>query len=84
MAQGKTLLPFARDVLFVSLYESCKHRKDAINDASAITDIVVNQLLKECTDGVVMRDRITATAYLALSRFDEIAATFYRAYHPTA
>src|ERR1700731_3135221 len=38
---------FSGTKLLISIYESCKHRKSAPEDARALTDTVINLLLKQ-------------------------------------
>ena len=74
--------PFLRDKLFLSVYESLKHRKTALRDATALTDTIISLVLIHVKDGVVGRDDIGRTSVDVLSRFDKIAATYFTAYHP--
>lgn len=72
--------PFYRDKLFISIYESLKHRKAALTDATALTDTVLLHL-QPVINGTVDRDRIVSTVLGVLQRFDKVAATHYGAYH---
>jgi transcriptional repressor NrdR len=75
------LYPFMRDKLFISLYESCRHRPTALEDATALTDTVVSQILKQQGSmGVIDRDTIKSAAQQVLNRFDSVASTYYGAY----
>jgi len=76
------LQPFSRDKLLLSLYISCKHRKSALEDASALADTVIRKLLDKARDGTLDSQMITDTAQVALNRFDKAASTHYAAYHP--
>jgi len=78
----KELDPFSRDLLFVSIFESCKHRKTALDDASALALTIIGELIKIVEDGSLERDTIVAVAAAVLERFDAAAATMYAAYHP--
>lgn len=80
---GRKLTPFHRDQLFITIYESCKHRPDAIGAAGSLTQTVINMLLTEQQNGVVKRSQIVERTHQVLSRFDPTAATVYAAYHPT-
>lgn len=80
----RQLMPFSRDLLFVSVFESCKHRSDALGDASALTLTIIGQLLPHVQDGVLERDTVVAVASAVLERFDKAAATMYGAYHPVS
>lgn len=74
--------PFSRDKLFISIHESCKHRKDATEAAAALTDTIINQILPTIHQGVITRGDIILIAKRVLARFDKAAATHYNAYHP--
>lgn len=82
MVKSKTLLkPFNRDLLFATLYESCKHRPTGLRDATSLTQNVISQVIKKQKSGIVERDDIALAAHLALKRIDKVAAVFYAAYH---
>jgi transcriptional regulator NrdR family protein len=84
-ANSAKLLPFSRDKLFMSLYESCKHRPAALSDASSLTTTIISGLLKDQPQaGLLHRKHIAQTAHHLLSRFDKTAASVYLAYHPQA
>src|SRR5438067_830874 len=51
--------PFNRDKLFLSLYNSLKHRPSALNDASALTDTVIQKLRSEVRNGSIRAQTIT-------------------------
>ena len=74
--------PFNRDLLFISMYESCKHRSTAAQDASALVQTVLSLLQPQIVEGVLNRDQIAETTATVLERFDQAAATMYKAYHP--
>ena len=76
------LLPFSRDKLLLHIYESCRHRKTAIADAAALTDVIIADLLRLRHGGVLERSQIVEMAHALLHRFDQTAATVYAAYHP--
>jgi transcriptional regulator NrdR family protein len=80
-ANGR-LKPFMRDQLFISLYESSKHRPKAVQAASYLTDTVLSKLVAGQKDAVLDRDEIVRTTHEVLKRFDRTAATIYLAYHP--
>jgi transcriptional regulator NrdR family protein len=76
------LAAFSRDKLYISIYEACRHRESAVRDATALTLVVVGDLLKHIKDGQLARDELTIITHRALKRFDTAAATYYTAYHP--
>lgn len=78
----KQLTPLQRDKLLISLYDSCKHRVTAYDDATALTKTCLSDIIQASTDGVIERNAIVAIVSSVLDRFDEVAATMYRAYHP--
>jgi transcriptional repressor NrdR len=75
------LQPFSRDRLFASIYESCKHRSQAADDAAALTKTVISTILQQQHEGNVLRDVIVRTTHQTLQLFDPTAAAVYSAYH---
>src|SRR5664279_3068123 len=45
--------PFSRDKLFISIYNSCKHRKSAQADASGLTDTIISRLYPHISDASI-------------------------------
>lgn len=82
MSNNGSLQPFLRDRLFADVYDSLKHRKTALKDATGLTDTIVSIALNDTRDGVISRDEISKTCASVLGRFDKIAATYFTAYHP--
>jgi transcriptional regulator NrdR family protein len=77
------LEPFLRDKLFVSIYDSCKHRPTALRDAGNLTQQIIARLLStQDRPGLIHPDTIVNTSIDVLKRFDRAAATTYAAYHP--
>jgi transcriptional regulator NrdR family protein len=76
------LQAFQRDKLFLSVYDSLKHRKTALRDATELTDTVLHKLHPHMKDAVVFKDVITETVHVTLAHFDKAAATHYAAFHP--
>jgi transcriptional repressor NrdR len=74
---------FQRDVLFVSMLDSLKHRKTAVSDATALTDAALAKLTV-CMDstGAIDRDSLAFQVQLLLHRFDPAAGVQYAAFHP--
>lgn len=82
MSQGKKLVPFRRDALFLSVYESCKHRPSALIDASNLTGQILSKLLQSGdSTALISRTRLVATTGEVLKAFDKTAAAVYAAYH---
>jgi len=81
LLRNGALQPFSRDKLFLSLYESCKHRKTALADASALTDTVIKRLSQLVQSGRLEARTIAHSAQVALHRFDTAASVHYQAFH---
>ena len=75
------MLPFNRDKLFLSLYECCKHRKTASEDAAALTDTIIKKVAPNVNNGVVDMRTVAQVSLVALNRFDKAAGVQYQAYH---
>lgn len=78
----RQLKPFSRDKLYLSVFKSCGHRPDAVDDAGMICDTIIKKLAGQTINGVLPSDRIKQLALVALSRFDKAAGMNYSAYHP--
>lgn len=72
--------PLSRDVLFVSLIDSLKHRESAVEDASYLTDTILARILA-LKSPKVMTSIIIDAAYKALKNFESTAAAVYKAMH---
>lgn len=81
---GKRLAPFLKEKLLLSVYKSCGHRPDALEEAIALTQTIVAQLLPRPNGGLIDKTEIVDITAQTLERFDSRAATFYRAYHPAS
>ncbi len=75
------LTPFLRDKLLVSIYNSCRHRSDALQDAGALTDTVIGKLSEVADEGVIYPDKLSELVHAILLSFDQVAATHYKAFH---
>lgn len=73
--------PFSRDKLFISVYESCRHRKNAVTDAGHLTDTIMNKAFTTIQGGVIQRGAIEKFAITILKRFDKVAMVHYQAYY---
>lgn len=75
--------PFSQETLFISVYESCKHRPNAAITAAAITKTITGKLLGSLKgESSVNRGQLIGLVLATLKRFDKTAATVYAAYHP--
>jgi transcriptional regulator NrdR family protein len=74
--------PFVRENLLQSLYESLKHRSQALTEALDLTDTVITQLLPQMQQGSLSRTTVIETTEKILKRFDKVGAVTYLAFHP--
>ena len=77
-----SLEPFLRDNLLMSVYDSLRHRKSALTDATDLTATILSNVYDLADNGVVEREAIVAVTATVLERFDKVAATHYKAFHP--
>ncbi len=82
-SQGQ-LQAFQRDKLFMSIFDSLKHRKTALEDATALTDTVISRLYPYMQEVTLEKRVIIETTVESLQRFDKVAATHYEAFHPAS
>ncbi len=75
-------VPFEREQLLQSLYDSLKHRPQALRDALGLTDTVIAQLLPLVNQASLQRNQVVRTTQQVLKRFDRAAAVQYSAFHP--
>jgi transcriptional regulator NrdR family protein len=75
------MLPFERDRLFLSLHRSLQHRVSARQDAAALTQTVIDKLLKQKITGPISNRTIIQHVQVALNRFDSAASVHYQAFH---
>ncbi len=78
----KSEVPFSEDTLFVSIYECCKHRLDAIESARYLTHNIIAKLQHNLKSPVIERDYLINKAVTALRHYDRAASVQYAAYHP--
>jgi transcriptional regulator NrdR family protein len=76
------LIKFSRDHLFISIHESCKHRKGAIDDATALTQTIISKLSTGMEKGVISISDIKIVTLSVLQNFDTTAAAVYTGLHP--
>lgn len=82
-SKNKTLLPFNRDALFVSLLDCCRHRADALQESASLATLVIRRLTQQAHDqpGLISREALVKTTHQTLLPFDETAAALYYALH---
>ncbi len=79
-AEG-SLRPYNRDQLLMDVYEACKHRNKAAEDAQALTLTITAEIVRQLNpDGTIEHSKVLAIAKTILGRFDPVAATVYEAY----
>jgi transcriptional regulator NrdR family protein len=75
------LSAFSRDKLFLSIHDSCKHRKDAIEDASALTLNIIGKLSGFSATGEILREELIGIVMDVLTKFDSTAANVFAGLH---
>jgi transcriptional regulator NrdR family protein len=75
------LEPFSRDKLFLSIYESCKHRSTAIDDATAIALDITGRLSGITDTGVIQQTDLIRITTEVLGNFDRTALAVYKGLH---
>ena len=78
---SKALEPFNFNKLYISIYESLKHREKAIIEAEHLTNTIINSLSKIAMDGYINIDSLQNEAFNVLDKFDNIGALHYKAYY---
>lgn len=73
--------PFSRNKLFISIYLACKHRKDALSAADALTDTALAHIIRKLDHASVSNGTIRDITLPILKRFDKSAYVQYDAYH---
>lgn len=71
---------FMPEKLFLSIYESLKHRSTAIQDAKYLSQTITTKLSLLC-NGKIESKTIAETTLVALNRFDKVASAHYNAFH---
>ena len=80
---SSVLESFKRDVLFISIYDCLKHRKDAAEAATELIRTTISKLLPHCQHGILKRADIVRVTQEVLRHFDRSAGVQYAAYHPS-
>ena len=73
--------PFSRDRLFISLYDSLRHRPSAFDDATALTATILSKVTPRAKSAVVPRALLIQTTIETLKHFDKAAYVSYAAFH---
>lgn len=77
------LEPFSQTKLLLSIHDSCKHRKGAIEDAESLCNTVINQIVLLSTNNnpIITTEKLTKNVLKVLGRFDTSASTYYKSYY---
>jgi transcriptional regulator NrdR family protein len=78
---GRHLAPLSRDQLLLSLHASLQHRPTALEDAAGLCDTIISKAISSADHGVLDVRTLMHTAFVALNRFDKLAAQHYQAMH---
>jgi transcriptional regulator NrdR family protein len=82
IAKQNYLEAFSRDSLFLSVYDSLRHRKSAQEDATSLTATIIGKLITHIDNAQLDRGTVVAITEETLKQFDAVAATHYQAFHP--
>jgi transcriptional regulator NrdR family protein len=77
---SKRLEPFNRTKLYISIYESLKHRPRALEEADELTNTILIRLSNIVIDGLVFVDDLRNCVFNTLSNFDNTSLVYYKAY----
>lgn len=75
------LEPFNRANLYISVYESLKHRKAALEESDELTNTIILDLSKKARDGLIFIDDLRDSVMNTLSKFDNTSLVYYKAYY---
>lgn len=79
------LRPLDRDALLITIYESCKHRQKALEEAASLTNTIIGDILAQTSsNGTIEQIKLHDIIRTVLERFDPAAATIYTAYSKPA
>lgn len=78
------LVPFNRNMLFLSIAKALGHRRDAVEAADALMVEITAQLVKNNSGAVIELSNIIQTTLSVLGDFDMPAGVQYAAYHSSA
>lgn len=75
------LQPFSQSTLFVSILLSVPHQKNPPQEAEALTNTVLQHLLKEVSTAVLSTELIKQTVAKVLKNYDHAALIQYKAFN---
>lgn len=79
--KNDVLEPFIYEKLFIDLYDSLSHRKNAYKDARGLSSTILSKLLP-AKGGVISIEEMKHAVLEVLKRFDKAAFTYFQAHHP--
>ena len=74
-------VPFNRDELYISLFNSLKHRTNAINEASGLSNTIISKIHSNLNSAEIDISKIKEITYICLKNFDFVASVQYKAYY---
>jgi transcriptional repressor NrdR len=74
------LEPFYRDKLFLSIYLSVDHLKNARNTSTALTNTVLRRIYKVTSNGIIDSHKLTALTARTIKLYDAAAGIRYLSY----
>lgn len=79
--KNDVLSPFSRDNLYISIFNSLKHRNRALDEASELSTTVINKIQSDIQDAVINVSKIKEITHKCLSNFDFVASVQYKAFY---
>lgn len=73
--------PFCRERLFLSIYNSLRHRDNPLEDSIALADTVWSKLMNKITSGSLPKNELAEITYQTILNFDNAGAVHYLAFH---
>ena len=78
---SKHLEPFNRTKLYISIYQSLKHRNKALEEAEELTNTVIMKMSNKVRDGLVFIEDLKESVMEILNNFDNTSLVYYKAYY---
>ena len=75
-------MPFQKERLLLSILKTCEHRKDALDDAIALTETVITKIIEDSPSASIPLGSIATTVHRVLRNFDLLSSAQYAALHP--
>ena len=79
---GSSYEPFQREKLLLSIYDALRHRKQPVEDATALTKTAISKLVSSINSATITRHQIINSTAAILKQFDHAAYIQYTAFHP--